>query len=68
MRISNRFSPLDDELSISYVMRLAFANGFPNETDFLTAFVSTDNSIQMTFVWTLRLWLTKSTLWILSNN
>lgn len=48
MRISNRFPPLDDELSISYVMRLAFANGFPNETDFLRAFVSTDNGLQHT--------------------
>lgn len=48
MLISNRFPPLDDELSISYVMRLAFANGFPNETDFLRAFVSTDNGLQHT--------------------
>lgn len=48
MRISNRFPPLDDELSISYVMRLAFANGFPNEADFLGAFVSTDNGLQHT--------------------
>ena len=48
MLISNRFPPFDDELSISYVMRLAFANGFPNETDFLRAFVSTDNGLQHT--------------------